>query len=389
MTARTTISRRLLLAGLWIAGTGIGRAQVSPSDQGIGGTGIFAGRDGGIGGTGYVGVIQRFGSIVVNGERIGYPADVTVTIDGRPSSAAALRIGHLTRVVARAAPDGRLMTRRIDVLSEVVGPVERVSGGTIRVLGQTVRLPASSRAPTKGTRVAVFGLRRTDGVIVASLVEPLREATPRVSGVLSRGRGAALRIGGLAVSGVNEALVGQRIVAEGRVAGGIMRVTNAYADDPTDLPGAHRLVVEAYVKRIGDDLQVGQDQLIGDRSKAPLDGGELHAVIEATRDASGLLQVDSVRAADRGGPGPSGPDPHGPPGGPAGGGPPGGPGPGPGAPGAPAGGGAPSGSQGPPGGGAPAGPFGSMGGAGEPPTGGGPPGPGGGPGGARGGPPLL
>ena len=157
MSPRWTISRRMLLAGLWLAGTGMARGQVAPTDQGIGGTGISAGRDGGIGGTGYVGVIQRFGSIVVNDRRIAYPASVDVVIDGRPSTASDLRIGHLTRVVARAERDGTLTTRRIDVQSEVVGPVDRVKGDTIRVLGQTIQLPPSSSAPARGSRVAVFG----------------------------------------------------------------------------------------------------------------------------------------------------------------------------------------------------------------------------------------
>ena len=50
---------------------GRGHRSGAAHDQGIGGTGISRGDDHGIGGTGIVGVIQRFGSIFVNGERIG------------------------------------------------------------------------------------------------------------------------------------------------------------------------------------------------------------------------------------------------------------------------------------------------------------------------------
>ncbi|MFH1340388.1 MAG: hypothetical protein ABIL01_04105 [Pseudomonadota bacterium] len=72
MTDRPVISRRSLLAGLWLAGTSFAWAQVRRGDDhGIGGTGITRGNDQGIGGTGIVGVIQRFGSIFINGERIG------------------------------------------------------------------------------------------------------------------------------------------------------------------------------------------------------------------------------------------------------------------------------------------------------------------------------
>src|SRR6266567_550661 len=85
MSRPPLISRRLLLTGFWLAGTAIARAQVKRgTDQGIGGTGITRGDDHGIGGTGIVGVIQRFGSIYVNGERIAYASDVPVRIDGEP-----------------------------------------------------------------------------------------------------------------------------------------------------------------------------------------------------------------------------------------------------------------------------------------------------------------
>src|SRR5216684_2890713 len=104
MTKQPVISRRSLLMGLWLAGSSSVWAQVR------------RGRDQGIGGTGIVGVIQRFGSIFVNGERISYAPNVVVRIDGEPASAMALKIGHLARKLApsghecrglRVAPDGR------------------------------------------------------------------------------------------------------------------------------------------------------------------------------------------------------------------------------------------------------------------------------------------
>jgi hypothetical protein len=139
MTKPPIISRRLLLAGFWLAGTSPLWAQVKRgTDQGIGGTGISRGDDHGIGGTGIVGVIQRFGSIFVNGERIGYAPDVPVRIDGEAASVKALRIGHVARVVAQRQANGTLTTNRIDAVSEVVGPIESVKGGEMTVLGQKV-----------------------------------------------------------------------------------------------------------------------------------------------------------------------------------------------------------------------------------------------------------
>src|SRR5215216_3867761 len=102
MTRRLVISRRALLLALWVAGSSFAWAQVRRGDdQGIGGTGITRGQDQGMGGTGIVGIIQRFGSIFVNGERISYAPDVPVRIDGETASVKALRVGHVARVVAQ------------------------------------------------------------------------------------------------------------------------------------------------------------------------------------------------------------------------------------------------------------------------------------------------
>src|SRR6266436_7070087 len=102
MTKHPVISRRLLLAGLWFAGSCPAWAlDQRGDDQGIGGTGIIRrNEDRGIGGTGIVGVIQRFGSIFVNGQRVSYAPNVPVRIDGEPASTKVLKIGHLVRVLA-------------------------------------------------------------------------------------------------------------------------------------------------------------------------------------------------------------------------------------------------------------------------------------------------
>src|SRR5260370_15806539 len=124
MTKPPIISRRLMLAGFWLAGSSSVGAQVKRgTDQGIGGTGITRGDDHGIGGTGIVGVIQRFGSIYVNGERIAYAADVPVRIDGEPASSKALRIGHVARVVAVRQANGGRAARRLHAVRRSIRPV--------------------------------------------------------------------------------------------------------------------------------------------------------------------------------------------------------------------------------------------------------------------------
>ena len=396
------ISRRLLLMGVWLAGTssvvaqsrggsdqGIGGTGITGGgDHGIGGTGVSRGNDHGIGGTGIVGVIQRFGSIFVNGERIAYASDVPVRIDGVAASAKALRIGQLARVVALREANGTLVTHAINIRSEVAGPIESVGAGGITVLGQTVITSGNESVQKVGAQVAVFGLRRTDGTIVASLIEPRHGTAARtashVSGVLERDQ-SGLRIGGLRLSGADPALVGQRVEAEGKVTQGVMQVVRAQADTLADLAGAQRLMIEAYVRRSASELQLGAGFVARDVSRFAPAGGEARVVVNAVRDSSGGLRVESVQSVGTF-PGSSlqGPQaPARPPGGPSGPGGLGGPG-GPGGPGAPGGPGLPGGGPNVPAG-AP-GPGGLPSGPGGPLPGGGPGGlgplggPGGGPG---------
>jgi hypothetical protein len=298
MTKPPIISRRLLLAGFWLAGSSSVWAQVKRgNDQGIGGTGITGGNDHGIGGTGIVGVIQRFGSIYVNGERIAYAADVPVRIDGEAASAKALRIGHLARVVAVRQANGTLTTSRIDAVSEVIGPVEAVKPGELAVLGQKVMWAGRESWLRPGTYVAVSGLRRTDGVIVASLVQQRHDTVTRVSGLLERDRDG-VRIGGQRLTGVDAALTGQRVQVEGRVAQGVMQVARAKADDFSDLSGASRLSIEAYVRRVGSNLQLGSGYVARDASRFE-PSADTRVVVNATFDSASGLRVESVQSVGK------------------------------------------------------------------------------------------
>lgn len=397
MSRPPVISRRLLLAGFWLAGTAIAHAQVKRgSDQGIGGTGITRGDDHGIGGTGIVGVIQRFGSIYVNGQRVTYANDVPVRIDGEAASAKALRIGQLARVVAIRQADGTLVTRNITIASEVSGPIEQVKGNELTVLGQKIVSGDKESKLRPGAQVAVYGLRRTDGVIVASLVEPRRDAAARVTGLVERGPDG-LRIGGLKLNGVDPLLVGQRVQIEGYANQGTMQAARTRIDDFSDLVGARRLSIEAYVQRMGANLQLGSGLVAREGSRFGPAAGEARMVLNGVFDRSRGLQLDSAQAVGQfpsgsgqtpGGAGQPGRSPGGSilhpnrgttvPGGGQ-----------PGAPGAPA----PGASPGAPSGSAPTGPGGSSG-PGGPGAPGGPMGPGGGfggggfggPGGGFGGP---
>ncbi|KQT46494.1 hypothetical protein ASG52_12225 [Methylobacterium sp. Leaf456] len=318
-----------LLAGTALAWPHPVRPQAGaepPQDRGISGTGArpepeeLPGGDRGIGGTGVIGTIRRFGSVWVNGLRIAYPADVRITIDGRPARAADLRIGHVVRVVARGA-EGHLSTRAIAVTREVVGPVEALAPGRLTVLGQTVATEglASGKDFPVGERVAVSGLRRGDGTIVASLIEPRPDGPDRVAGPVRRGPDGTARIGALALDGLKPGFLGRRVSVEGRPDGAGLSVTTARDVSRPFPAGLSRASVEGYVVPGGGALRLGSGLAVAGRAgPSPLPGAG-PAVIEAGIGRDGRMTVESVRGdstAPRGGPMDGGR-----PGGPAGSGP--------------------------------------------------------------------
>ncbi len=277
-------------------------ALAGPPDQGIGGTGVYFApddKDGdrGIGGTGVIGTIRRFGSIVVNDLRIAYAPDVTVRIDGRPAAPTDLRIGHVVRVVAEPRRKD-YATRAIDVTSEVVGPVERVAGRTLTVAGQSVSA-AKAGGWRVGETVAVSGLRRLDGTIVASLIEARPGGAVTVAGPVVQHPDGSIRIGGLALSGADAGLIGRRAVVGGDLRDGRLTVARGVDADGLLPRDVLRLSVEAYVERDAAGLRLGSGLSVGG---APADfpaGPAIRAVVRARRDAAGTFAVETLRTGDR------------------------------------------------------------------------------------------
>ncbi|MCE4224234.1 hypothetical protein HCU64_10770 [Methylobacterium sp. C25] len=297
-----------LLGGLplLLASVRMPRAQVDPGDRGIGGTGArppedeVPGGDRGIGGTGVIGTIRRFGSIVVNDLRISYPRDVAVRIDGAPAQVSDLKIGHVVRVVAEGG-EGALSTKLIDVTSEVVGPVEAVAKGRLTVLGQKVS-SAKASAWKVGDIVAVSGLRRGNGTIVASLIEARREAASRVTGPVRKGADGAPMIGGLRLDGLNAGLVGRRASVEGRSVANGLAVASARDVSRPFPSGLGQASIEGYVERHGGTLRLGSGLRLDNASGISVSSGS-RAVLTSGIAADGRLTVDSVRIEGRREPG--------------------------------------------------------------------------------------
>jgi hypothetical protein len=209
---------RTLLLSLMLAAAGCGPI-FSPgrddglTDRGIGGTGIAV-TDRGIGGTGIantgiIGTVTAFGSVWVNGLRVDLPPTIEMRIEGQPAQTGDVRIGQTVAMTAGPGGPTGLTARRLDVRFAVAGPVERTTPGSALILGQRIDLAEAegTTALTPGRWVAISGLRRPDGVIDASRVDPwdpargwllrgrLDSVTPKtltVAGLtLARGRGLA------------------------------------------------------------------------------------------------------------------------------------------------------------------------------------------------------
>ena len=264
-----------------------------PSDRGIGGTGISALPDEGRA-IGFIGSIQGFGSIYVNGERIAYAKDVVVTIDGRRRRPADMRIGQVVKTVAERRKGG-LVTDRIDIVSEVVGPVEALDGESMVVLGQLVHLGTTgSSAFALGERVAVSGLRRPDGEIVARLVEPAGVRQDQVVG-LATFRGWTLRIGDLELFGPDARFDGRRVVVRGSRTARGLKVASIALDGLPEGAGVRTLSIEAYVSRRGSDVELGSGIVIADASgRIDAGGGDRPAIVNIDLGPGGTLHFGGM-----------------------------------------------------------------------------------------------
>ena len=92
------------------------------------------------------GPINGFGSVIVNGVRYS-TTGATITIDDQPGTESDLRVGQVVRVEGRLDAGGATGTAtRISYDDDVEGPIESidVAAGTLVVLGQTVKVGAST-----------------------------------------------------------------------------------------------------------------------------------------------------------------------------------------------------------------------------------------------------
>ncbi|MFZ4406368.1 MAG: DUF5666 domain-containing protein [Paracraurococcus sp.] len=326
MTERRLLSRRAA-GGLFLLPLAACVAEpggAERTDRGIGGTGAIADR--GIGGTGIVGTVTEFGSIWVNGRRIELPEATPMTLEGWPLTPADLRLGHVVAALAGPGRSGGLVAAAVEARLVVAGPVQRLDGATGAViLGQAVLLPAARPEIRPGEWVAISGLRRADGTIIASRIDPW----PAERGFLLRGVWAAAP-DRTAVSGQPVALArdvaapqpGAPVCVLGRL-GAAGPVVEAIRPDPVNPFGGKvaLLSIETYLDPLGRPAGLGA--LAGVRG-APGARVILDAGIRGPQGALVGARIGTAPAiGERGAPPPGGPGagPGGGPGGPPGGGP--------------------------------------------------------------------
>lgn len=259
----TSLSRRKFLLKIaafqFAAATGALARNSSPHDHGIGGTGHSGragkggGEDHGIGGTGIFGTIQGFGSVIVNDVHVPYTAATPIFIDGRRVPASAMRIGQVARILLKGKA-----AQSISITSEVVGRIDRLNRSDMTILSQSIDLRDVGRAGLrKGQVVAVFGIRKPDGTIVARRIESRTSSNVfHVRGVPSRVQGRTY-IGGLALGDRYASFAGKQVLVRFRSTRSGPVIADVAAEDV--VPGLRRglVNVETYGRRENAHVRLG------------------------------------------------------------------------------------------------------------------------------------
>jgi hypothetical protein len=270
-------------------------ATTCAADRGIGGTGgparALNAADRGIGGTGVVGAITDAGRLCLDGLEIALGPDTVVEVDGKRLPAAALQPGQVVAVVLQG-----MQAARVGVVHAVLGPVEVANDTRMaRIAGQPVEIATDlvgGELLRPGQWVAVSGLRRPDGTIVASRLDAASPGVVSITGLVEQ-RGSGLAIGSAGLRGRGP-VAGQVMTVQGPYAGSEVAVATAQpvALQPFGAPLRH-VVTEAFLSGDADRIRLGQGgevrRALGLRLPSP---GAL-SIVELAADASGeMVAID-------------------------------------------------------------------------------------------------
>jgi hypothetical protein len=287
------------------------------ADRGIGGTGAppvarqIADR--GIGGTGIVGFITGFASICVDGLEVRYDGSALVDIDGTAAPASALRVGQVV-VIQANGPAGAPVARTITVRREVAGQIESIdlASGTLTVAGQPVSVPTSiwgAKRARLGAWIAVSGMRRADGTIVASRLDNAPAGSFMARGQIQR-EGGLVKLGNLTLRGsaATSLATGQFITASGHYAAGQGQVDSVTSDtlsqDPRAFFGASvkHLVVQGLVRIANGAVALNGLKATAGSSLNARSGSSGIAIVSLERKPDGTYTAVGLRYTDYRGP---------------------------------------------------------------------------------------
>ncbi|VAW73065.1 hypothetical protein MNBD_GAMMA12-505 [hydrothermal vent metagenome] len=185
-----------------IGDRGIGGTGKS-GDRGIGGTGKQLAEGTGIGGTGIIGVITAIpnaNSFTVNGVQVFHTPTTTLYINNSLAKSQSLRVGQ--RVTLYTTKKGKTTTaNRINVNYILIGPVQYTNQAQYSFLaaGQKVVLHQSIRNKIKklkaGHTVLVSGLRKHNGIIIATAVNFYKKTNNQQQPPLTQVSGQLTNIG--------------------------------------------------------------------------------------------------------------------------------------------------------------------------------------------------
>ncbi len=253
---------------------GIGGTGMKVAD-GVGGTGQKLAD--GIGGTGIIGTVTDFGSIWVNKAHV-HLEQAQISQNGVAAAEADLRLGQVVAVLSMPRR-GEFDAVSVDIVHEVVGPVSSAdpSAGHVTILGQSVLVAEKTRIAaesgealdlsgvTEGSWWRVSGLRRGDGVIMASRLDRLPPGAHRaeVIGLVSDGH-----IGRQAITlpdGLKAYASSSRTLVTGHLEKDVLVVESIDKDGVSKvLERASELIMEGFLfDHIADgDIVVGGVELV-------------------------------------------------------------------------------------------------------------------------------
>jgi Domain of unknown function (DUF5666) len=285
------------------------------ADRGIGGTGApmgnqatFKEADRGIGGTGIVGVITGFASICVNGIEVRYDKSAVVDIDGSAATVSALRAGQVV-VIQAQGPKGTPVAQTISVRREIAGRVESVEldSGTLTIAGQQVSVPSGTWGANNvrlGDWVAVSGLRRASGSIVASRLDRAPAGEFIIRGPIVRDS-AGVRVGSLVLQGAAAAKLsnGQFVTVSGHYVGARAQARAVTSDalfpNPAEFFGSpvSHLIIQAFVRVANGAVWVNGLKVNADPGVHAKAGPDRIAIVSLERKADGTYAAVALRYA--------------------------------------------------------------------------------------------